>query len=126
MSEPIPFKKPNLPVNAGELQRKSLRSRTINDFVEDVFLKLYDSDEQFRAYLEAVGNEDAVEGLMIADDFMAAQMIRKAAPQGSPIETRNLAAIRSALGVVLRRYEISRRERANRLDERDYPKAIGE
>jgi hypothetical protein len=113
-------------MTTGDLHRKSLRSRTLNDFVEDVFLKLYDTDERFRGYLEAVGNEDAIEGLMIADDLLAAQMIREGAPEGSPVHTKNLAAIRRALGVVLRRYEISRGERANRIGADDYQMAIGE
>lgn len=115
MTSELIEQKSNLPLTAEELQRVSLRSRTINDHVEDVFLRLYDDDLEFKAFLEAVGNEDSVEGSLRADDYVAAQMIREAASDGSPIKTKNLEAIRKALNVVLRRYQISRRERRNRL-----------
>jgi hypothetical protein len=116
---------PDLPATVGDLQRKSLRSRTLNDFVEDVFLTLYGTDEHFMALLDAVGNADAVEGSTTADDFEAARMIRDAAPDGSPLKAKNLTAIRNALGVVLRRYGISRRERAHLLGGEIVSKAIG-
>lgn len=128
MREPIPFHRaPQLPVSTHQLERKSLRTRTLNDFVEDIFLVLYDSSEQFRSYLEAVGNEDAVEGLTIADDFMAAQMIREeAASKGSPVASKNLAAIRRALGVVTRRWQISRLERRRLIGGQIVPREIEE
>jgi hypothetical protein len=106
------------------LQRKSLRTRTLNDYVEDVFLREYDTHPQLRAFLDAVGNADAVEGSVLADDFMAAQIIREAAPDGSPVKLKSLAAIRLALGVVLRRYGISRRERRDLLGGEIVPRGI--
>jgi hypothetical protein len=120
---PIPFNR-NLPATAEDLQRKSLRSRTLNDYVEDVFLRLYNEDERFKSLLEAVGNEDAVEGSTFADDIVAAQVIRDAAPDGSLVKRKNLSAIRRALNVVLRRYEISRSERARSLGGEIVPKSI--
>lgn len=112
---PAKLKKVPLPASAAELQRKSLRTRTLNDWVEDVFYPLYDSDEKFRTMLDAVSNADAVEGATIADDIVAAQMIKKAASDGSPIKRKNLMAIRTALMVVMRRYGIARRERRQSL-----------
>ncbi|MBX8688675.1 hypothetical protein GO011_14665 [Mycobacterium sp. 20091114027_K0903767] len=92
--------------------RTSLRSRTLNDYVEDVFLVLYRDDHpDFKALLDACSDEDAVEGSMLADDYLAARMIRDAAPAGSPIKSKKLATIRHALKVVMRRYGVSRRER---------------
>jgi hypothetical protein len=98
-----------LPATARDLKRKSLRTRTLNDFVEDVFLVIYDEPE-FRKFITAVGNEDAVEGSMVADDLKAAEMIRDAAPEGSPVKIKKLWTIHKALNVVLRRYGVSRSE----------------
>lgn len=109
------MEKINLPASAADLQRKSLRSRTLNDYVEDVFLTLFDTNPDFRALLDAVSNDDSVEGTVRADDYEAARMIRLAAVEGSPIKAKKLETIRKALNVVLRRYEISRRERRHLL-----------
>jgi hypothetical protein len=110
MTNAISVVKSPLPATTGDLHRKSLRTRTLNDFVEDVFLALFD-DPDFQKYLDAVGNDDAVEGSVLADEFEAARMIRKHAPDSSPLKQKKLETIRKALAVVMRRYEISRKER---------------
>ncbi len=81
------------------------------DLVEDVFRVLYD-DPLFRMHLTAVHDGAAVEGSMFADDCVAARMIREAAPEGSPLKDQKLAPLRYALLAVLRRYGISRSDRA--------------
>src|SRR5262245_18157830 len=106
---------PHLPASIGDLERKSLRSKSLNDYVEDGFTPLFDSSEEFRELLEPVTNADGVEGATVADDIKAAEMIRDAAPEMSPIKRKNLWAIRHALLVVMRRWQISRRERARLL-----------
>ena len=101
-----------LPSDLRTMQRKSLRSRTAADMVEDVVMGSdLASDERFIALIEAGINAEAVEGSLKADDIIAAQMIRDAAPDGSPLKSRNLESIRFGLNVVLRRYGQSRRER---------------
>lgn len=115
--EVVEFRAAALPATAADLTRKSLRSMTLNDHVEPVFLKLFDEGDNpvFHQYLAAVSNADSVEGSVFADDILAAQMIRDAAPEKSPIKAARLVAIRNALNVVLRRYGISRNERRYQL-----------
>jgi hypothetical protein len=113
--------KTNLPAASADLIRKSMRARTLNDYVEDVFLRLFDTDESFRELLDGVSNADSVEGTVRADDYQAARVIRDAAQEGSPIKGKNLEAIRKALNVVMRRYGISRGERKHLLTGTENP-----
>ena len=106
---------PPLPTNtAAHLAHRKLKSkRTLNDLVEDVHLTMVE-DEHYVAFLNAVWDEQAVEGSLSADSLMAAQMIRaKAIKQGGDLAREKLATIAKALGIVLRRYEWSRKERRN-------------
>lgn len=102
---------PPVPLKATDLRRKSLRSRTTLDRVEDVLLGgLYD-DPEFQKYINAGFNAEAVEGSLRADGIVAAQMIRDAAPPG-PLKSNNLETIRKALNRVLNRYyDMSRDDR---------------
>ena len=107
---------PPLPAVASEWHRKVKTTRTLNDMVEEVQLRLLednDQREQFTLYLNAVWDEQAVEGSLGADNLMAAQMIREEAKERGPKELvkEKLATIVKALNVVLRRYENSRKER---------------
>ena len=108
---------PALPVASNEWKRFTKTQRTINDYVEDVHKALLDSDkgDQYRAFLFAVYDEQCVEGSLAADNVMSAKMIRAWAEDKSiPELTREkLATISKALGVVLRRYHESRKERRN-------------
>ena len=85
---------------------------TFNDRVEDIHRMLCE-DNRYLSYLYAITNAEAVEGSLIADGMMAAQMIRDRAMRISDTEvaTEKLATIIKALGVVLRRYGASRKER---------------
>ena len=89
------------------------------DLVEAVFLAIYD-DPQFQKYLTATLDADSVEGSMFADDCMATMMLHKATPEDSPVKDLLLATIRVLLIAVMRRYGISRRERA--LSDDDLPR----
>lgn len=104
-----------LPATTQDLvaMRKSMRERTLNDHVEDVHVTLWDDPAYHRA-LEAVYDEDAVEGSLAADNFLAAMMIRDyARDKKLPfLMDKKLATIVKALNVVLKRYGISRKERA--------------
>lgn len=112
----VNIKKVPLPATRSELSRKSLRSKTINDFVEDVFLELFEVDEEYMALIDGVSNADSVEGNTLDDDVRAAEIIRAKAPMGSPLKGKKTAAIRYAHGVVLRRYGISRKERREQFE----------
>jgi len=93
-------------------QRKTKTRQTLNDQVESVHMQLW-ANESYRKLLDAVYPEMAVEGSLVADDFEAARMIRNEASEiGSAyVASQKLDTLRKALGVVLRRYSISRKER---------------
>jgi hypothetical protein len=93
-------------------QRKSLRTRTLNDDVEDIHLRLWQEDE-YRRYFQPIWREETIEGSFIDDDACVAQMVRKYAREHNvPIaKNANLASIRHSLQVVARRYGLSRKER---------------
>jgi hypothetical protein len=91
---------------------KSKKNQTLNDQVQSLHLILWPKSE-YKAYLDAVWKENAVEGDLFVDDIMACEMIRTQAVKSGNAYVANqpLAAIRKALLVVMRRFQISRRER---------------
>jgi hypothetical protein len=93
-------------------RKKTKVNETLNDAVDRIHVRLYDNNE-YRAYLAATINAEAIEGKMIADDYEACRMIRDYAKKNNEVlvATKNLETIRHALGVVLRRYKMSRTER---------------
>lgn len=103
-----------LPANIDDWTRHIKAERTLNDLVEDVHRILVE-DEKYRALLRATYDAHAVEGSLAADNVLASMMIRnKAAENGiTDIAHEKLAIINLALGVVLRRYHASRKERRN-------------
>lgn len=112
---------PPLPVNAEEWQKNLKRDLSLNDFVHDLHKRLSDN-AKYIGFLRAVYDEQAVEGSLAADNLEAARMIRdEAAKINSPVATEKLATISKALGVVLRRYGLSRKQRRNMIDGADVP-----
>ena len=106
--------------------RKLKAKRTLNDLVEDQHLKLVDDQtlfnddgiektlgEKYAEYLDAVYDEQAIEGSIVADNIYAAGMIRDAAKRDSNLELgrQKVATIAKALNVVMRRYGQGRNER---------------
>jgi hypothetical protein len=113
-------KPPALPATTADMlgQRKFEMRRTLNDHVETIHLKLYENTD-YQRLLDAVYDEDAVEGSLAADNLLAAQMIRTAAVADNAdpyVAEKKLATISKALAVVLRRYGMSRKERARMID----------
>lgn len=106
---PLPEK---LPSNLEDWQRKLKAERSLNDQVEDLHRMLCE-DEDYLSFLYAIYDEQAVEGSLSADNIMAAEMIRDRAKKidGSEVAHQKLATIAKSLGVVLRRYGASRKER---------------
>src|SRR6185312_5657337 len=105
---------PALPATTSDLlgQRKFEMKRTLNDHVETIHLKLYENEDYQRLL-------DAVEGSLAADNLLAAKMIRDfAIADGFDpyVADKKLATIAKALGVVLRRYGVSRKERSRMID----------
>lgn len=127
ISEKLPYER--LPTNVEDFRERRLfgGARTINDMVEEIALTLYRT-EKFRKLLEAVYDEMAVEGSLSADNIMAAITIRDEARKiGRPeIFELKLATISKALGVVLRRYQSSRKQRRNQLGGKPVPEERNE
>ena len=103
---------PPLPETRANLlaQYRLKRKRSINDLVEEIIIKLWDSDGDFMRYLDAVWNEQAVEGSIDEDDTMAAQIIRNFAKKenNSAVSEQNLRTIKLAMRVGLRRVGVDR------------------
>jgi hypothetical protein len=96
--------------------RKGAEKRTLNDYVDDIHKALWDNDEKYRRLLDAVYDEDAVEGSLAIDNAKAAEIIRDWATEGKRvpyIADKKLATIVKALNTVLRRYKMTRKERAH-------------
>jgi hypothetical protein len=106
-----------LPAEINDWQRAIKVDRTLNDLVEEVHRGLV-QNERYRKLLEAVWDEDAVEGSLAADNYLAAAMIRESAEKKGVADVANkkLATISKALGVVLRRYNADRKTRRQMVD----------
>jgi hypothetical protein len=110
-----------VPAKWEDWARKVPFTRTLNDMVEELHIFLFNSESdpkyaelstEYRGYLDAVYDEQAVEGDTRADDHEAARIIRKVASErGSPVARQKLSSIRKALNTVLSRYGQSRRQR---------------
>lgn len=105
---------PPLPEKVEDWHRVTKAERTLNDMVEDVHRSLAGSD-QYKAFLYAVYDEQAVEGSLSCDNTEAARMIREQAKKMKydELAREKLATIAKAMGVVLRRYGQSRKQRRN-------------
>ena len=113
--------------------RKIKSVRTLNDHVESIHIRLLDPtpikpDEEdeaavkrckrYELLLDAVYDEEATEGSLSYDNFQAAAMVREYATSGGRdpyVADRKLSAIVKALNVILRRYGMSRKQRAKTL-----------
>jgi hypothetical protein len=111
--------RPNpLPAKMDEWERKIKITRTLNDYVEDAHKILWDESPEYQNYLEAVWDSEAIEGSLALDNVMAATMLREKAMtiEGSILGKKKLDAIIKSLGIVLRRYQFSRKERRNTIE----------
>ena len=112
----IQMKPAPLPATVEDLiARKTIKSApSLNDDIERIHLILWDNAE-YRRFHEAVFDEDTVEGSCTADNFEAATLIRTYAEghdQFKYIAKKNKTTIVKSMNVVLRRYHMSRKERA--------------
>jgi hypothetical protein len=115
--------------------RKVKLDRTLNDHIEVLHrdLLVHPDDKvrsMYEAYLDAVYDEDAVEGSLSADNIEASRMIRDHAREvigendtvrDDYVASKKLATIVKALNVVLRRYGASRNQRAVTIDGHPVP-----
>lgn len=93
-------------------QQKNKTLKTLHDQVTVIYLSLYETKE-FQELLEAVYNEQSVEGTMAIDDVEAARMLRDyAESEGNGYVARQkLGTLVRSLRVVMRRYRVGREER---------------
>ena len=114
-----------LPATLGDWVNRLKGKRNINDLVEDIHQMLIggNQSETYIAFLSAVYDEQAVEGSLAADNIEAARMIRDRARamEGNSLQNEKLATISKALGIVLRRYHLSRKERRQLVDGQTVP-----
>lgn len=105
---------PPLPATVADLlaHRKSMHKKSLNDEVDDIFLRLWENPK-FRELFEAIHPSQTVEGSFATDDTMAAEMVRKYATEHHMPTTANtkLAAIIFSLHVVSRRFDQGRNQR---------------
>lgn len=108
------FNAPALPEKIEDWTRFLKIERSLNDLVEDIHRVLVNESEQYRQFLRAVHDSQAVEGSLSADNHESARMIReKAKEMNSEVQKENLATISRCLNIVMRRYHASRKERRN-------------
>jgi hypothetical protein len=118
---------PALPATVDGWERFITTHRTINDEVESIHLQLLDDQnrrEHYTKLLFAVYDEQAVEGSLSCDNCLAAMLIRDVAQENGenhPLTREKLATISKALGVVMRRYHQSRKERRDMVDGQSVP-----
>ena len=114
---------PPLPDNIEDWTRHIKSERTLNDLVEDIHRALVNESEKYRSLLRATYDAHAVEGSLSMDNALVAMMIRdKAEKIGSTeVAGEKLAIINMALGVVLRRYHASRKQRRNTVGGEEVP-----
>lgn len=107
-------------------QYKLKRKKNINDLVEAIVVKLWDVDEQFMKYVAAIYDSEAVEGSMVEDDIMAAQLIREMAKKENNHEVarHNLHTIKLAMRVALRRFGVDRPTRFENAEIPPAPKQL--
>ena len=106
---------PPLPANIEDWTRHIKSERTLNDLVEDIHRMLVNESDKYRALLRATYDAHAVEGSLSMDNALVAMMIREKAVEikSTEVAAEKLAVINMALGVVLRRYHASRKQRRN-------------
>src|SRR5215475_11487551 len=106
---------PPLPEKIEDWVRHIKAERSFNDLIEDLHRTLVNENPKYRAYLRATYDAHAIEGSLAADNVLAAMIIREKAKEigSSEVAAEKLAIINLALGVVLRRYHASRKQRRN-------------
>ena len=114
---------PPLPASIDDWTRSIKAERTLNDLVEDIHRMLVDESERYRDLLRATYDAQAMEGTLAADNVLASIMIRDKAKEigSTDVAKEKLAIINMALGVVLRRYKASRKQRRNTVGGEEVP-----
>jgi hypothetical protein len=105
-----------------------VNQRTLNDHVEDIHRILVNESDQYRQYLRATWDAHAVTGSLSFDNCKACEMIQEKAKEigCTEVAEEKLAVINLSLGVVLRRYHASRKQRRNTVGGQEVPPGNGD
>ena len=107
-----------LPVTT-DWHHKARHEKTLNDMVDEALERLIkdpETGDKIRLYLEAVYDEQAIEGSLAADNLEIAHMVREDAKANGPakLAKEKKATIVKAMNVCFKRWEgLSRNERRN-------------
>lgn len=114
---------PPLPADIDDWVRQIKAERSLNDMIEDIHRMLVNESDKYRAYLRATYDHHAITGLLSFDNCKACEMIQtKAVAIGyTEVAEEKLAVINFSLGVVLRRYKATRRQRRNTVAGQEVP-----
>jgi hypothetical protein len=114
----VRYEEKPVPRSIEEWIRKTKSDRNLNDLVEEIHMDLVNEThsrcEEYRGFLDATHDSQAVEGSLAADNNEAARIIREEARSSKPtglVARSNLASIIKALNVVMSRYNMTRKER---------------
>jgi hypothetical protein len=106
-----------VPVKLEDWTRYLKQKRTIIDYVEDIHRILMSGDlrDEYRPWLDAIWDDEAIEGKCSLDSAEAAKMIRSYAYENNIADVAHakLAVIIKSLNTVLHRYRVSREDRRN-------------
>lgn len=110
------LKKVPLPATVEDmLARKPITQQNLNDHIDTIHVRLWSTDQRYQQLLDAVYDEEALEGSLAADNVMAAMAIRNYALKDNTdmyVGKKKLATIVKSMNVVLRRYRMDRKSRA--------------
>ena len=114
----VQYEKVPVPRSIEDWVRKTKFDRNLNDLVEEIHMELVNEahprSEDYRGFLDATHDSQAVEGSLSADSNEAARIIREEARATKPtgkVAREKIASIIKALNVVLSRYNMTRKER---------------
>lgn len=94
----------DLPLPTAALQPRSPRTLILADYIQETFLRLLRTDEDFRKLSNATTNKTSIEGKTILDDGERAGMLREEMGEGSLVRDKNKAEIIKAMRVVEKRW----------------------
>jgi len=108
-------------------QRVTDRRRTLNDYVDEIHVELWETNTEYMRLLDAVDDAGTVEGSMSIDTVRAAEIIRAHAKKNgiAYAAEQRLASLVRSLNVVLKRYRMSRKERAVTVGGEIVPNSFG-
>jgi hypothetical protein len=106
---------PPLPAKIEDWERFVDAEPSLNDLVENVHKILVNENPEYRAYLRATYDQHAITGSLSFDNCKACEILQEKAREigNTEVASEKLAVINLALGVVLRRYHKSRKQRRN-------------